>query len=112
MKQPQTAHHQHQPAAHLSNDAQELWNSVLAAYNLEVHHLRLLQAACEALDRAAEARRQTDKEGSYYTDRFGQPREHPGLKVERDSKVLYARLLRELCLDIEAPEDHRIPGLY
>ena len=38
---------------HLSSEARSLWRSVLADYRLEPHHLAILQAACEALDRAA-----------------------------------------------------------
>lgn len=41
------------PAAphHLSPVARKFWRSVLAEYELEPHHLAILAAACEALDR-------------------------------------------------------------
>src|SRR2546422_121105 len=44
------------PPAHLSPEAKRWWRLVLERYELEDQHLRLLQLAAEAWDRAAEAR--------------------------------------------------------
>ena len=49
-------------------------------------------------------------EGCYYVDRFGAPKSHPALSDERNGRVTFARLLRELNLSEEAPET-RLPGL-
>jgi P27 family predicted phage terminase small subunit len=68
---------------------------------LEHHHRRLLLLAAEAYDRAAEARETIQREGPYYDDRFEQPRAHPALAVERDSRIAFARLVRELGLEEE-----------
>jgi len=44
---------------------------------------------------------------------FTSPKTHPALSVEKENKIIFARLLRELCLDIEPPRDTgRPPGLY
>jgi hypothetical protein len=41
-----------EPAQHLSTEIAAWWRDVVATYELESHHLRLLQLACEAWDRA------------------------------------------------------------
>jgi P27 family predicted phage terminase small subunit len=84
---------------HLSKAQRELWREVVERYELATHHLRVLRLACEALDRCEEARRAVERDGIVYHDRFGQPREHPMLKVERDSRASAGKLIRELALD-------------
>lgn len=91
--------------AHLSAESKRWWRRIVADFDLEAHHLRLLQAACECWDRVLEARAAVDRDGAYYTDRFQQIKPHPGLAEERANKTLMARLLRELALDVEAPND-------
>ena len=96
---------------HLSVEAKNFYKKVITEYQLEDHHIKILTLACQCLDRIAEAQEVVRKNGSYYTDRWNQCKEHPGMKVERDNKILFARLIRELSLDISAP-DSRPPGLY
>lgn len=66
------------------------------SYFLESQDLRLLQSACEAWDRLQAARRVLDRDGVSYVDRFGAPRARPEVAVERDSRIAFARLVREL----------------
>lgn len=80
---------------------------MIAEYALEPHHLHLLKLACEALDRAEEARGALATHGTTYIDRFGAPRLRPEVAVERDSRLSFARLCRELDLDTEAPVSSR-----
>lgn len=72
---------------------------------LEPHHVKLLTLAAEAWDRCQQARELLDAEGLTYLDRFHAPRARPEVAVERDSRIAFARLLRELGLDIEAPAE-------
>jgi phage terminase small subunit len=81
----------------------------VAEYRLEDHHVRLLTLACEAWDRAQEARTTLETEGSYFIDRFKQPKAHPAIAVERESRVSFARLLRELDLEGDPQPDIRPP---
>lgn len=81
--------------------------SVVTDYDLEPHHERVLTLAAEAWDRASEAREVLAAEGTYVTDRFGQRKAHPAVAVERDSRIGFARLLRELDLDGEPAPDPR-----
>jgi phage terminase small subunit len=84
---------------HLSAATRRWWHSVVDEYALEPHHLHLLRLACEALDRAEEARAALATHGTTYSDRFGAPRLRPEVAIERDSRLAFARLTRELDLD-------------
>lgn len=99
------------PPDHLSSESSEWWTEILRVYVLQDHHLRLLQAACEAWDRAQQHRRTLKREGAYFTDRFGQPKAHPALAEERAARNEFRLLTRELGLD-GAPTDSRPPRLY
>ncbi len=92
------------PPRHLRAATKRWWNNVVAAYELDEHHLRLLALAGSAWDRAEQAREVLDRQGVTYNDRFGQPRTRPEVAIERDSRIAFARLLRELDLDGPAPE--------
>jgi hypothetical protein len=82
---------------------------VVNGYELDEHHVRLLQLAAEAWDRAEEAREALAQHGNVYNDRFGSPRARPEIAIERDSRLAFARLLRELDLDAEPPPDASRP---
>ena len=97
--------------SHLSQESKNFYRKVVSEFEFEDHHLKILQAACETWDRITEARVEVAKTGVFFLDRWGQPRENPAVKSERDSRVVFARLLRELNLDIAAP-DSRPPSLY
>src|SRR5262245_4699841 len=97
--------------AHLRPATRDWFAAVLADYELEEHHTRLLTLAGEAWDRGQQAREVLDREGLTYTDRFGAPRLRPEAGIERDSRIAFARLVRELSLDVEPPSDSRPPAL-
>jgi P27 family predicted phage terminase small subunit len=103
-----------QPPDHLSPSAQQWWRTVVEQYVLQEHHLRLLQLACEAWDRAQQARGQLAEEGLTVTGREGGLRPHPCVAIERDSRLAVARLVRELDLDTEPPVPERVgpPALF
>lgn len=94
---------------HLQPATAAWWRGVLRDFDLDEHHVRLLTLAAESWDRAQEARERLVADGAYYVDRFHQPKSHPAIGVERDARLAFARLLRELDLDAEAPADVRTP---
>jgi len=94
---------------HLTPRTRRWWVSVVEEYELEDHHVKLLSLAAEAWDRGQQARAILDAEGISYVDRFGAPRARPEVAVERDSRIAFARLLRELDLDVETRPDPRPP---
>lgn len=88
---------------HLQPATARWFRHVLAVYDLEQHHVRLLTLAAQAWDRAEQARIAIAEFGPTFTDRFGQPRSRPELAVERDATITFARLIRELDLDVDPP---------
>jgi len=78
-------------------------------WELEEHHVRLLTLAAEAWDRCGEARELVKSQGLTFTTRLGELRQNPAVGVERDSRLAFARLIRELDLDLEGPKDGARP---
>lgn len=91
------------PPKHLRGEAAAFWRRISREYDLLAHDFALLQGACEALQRAQEAREQVEQDGAYHEDRFGQPRAHPALQVERQSREQAEKFIRALCLDGDEP---------
>lgn len=93
------------PPNHLRADTAAWWQAVAADYALEAHHLRILTLAAESWDRGVEAREAIARHGTVYVDRFDQPRARPEVAIERDSRIAFARLVRELALDLDPPDE-------
>ena len=103
------------PPSHLTASTRRWWSQIVADYDLESHHLRLLQAACESWDRMQSARETIAAEGAFYRNSSDEPRPHPALAVERDSRIAFARMIRELGLNATPDPDPRpraISGRY
>lgn len=95
---------------HLSPGASAWWQSTVEAFEFDEHHLRLLRLACEAWDRGQAAREIIATEGMTFEDRFGSPKVRPEISIERDARIGFARLVRELGLDAAGqPEAPRPP---
>lgn len=76
------------------------WVHVVATWDLEEHHVRLLSLAAGAWDRAEQARELLAVHGLTFEDKkLNRPVARPEVAIERDSRIAYARLLRELDLD-------------
>ena len=93
------------PPTHLSALSKGWWREIVANFELEGHHLRVLQAAAEAFDRMAEARKLVKRHGVLIPDRYGVLKVNPACGVERDSRTSLLRAIRELDLDVEPPKD-------
>ena len=61
------------------------------------------------LEAQQEAREVLQLEGKIFIDRFDQPKPRPEVAIQRDSAIGFARMLRELDLDISAPTDRARP---
>lgn len=96
------------PPAHLGDDTRRWWASVTGDYQLEPHHLRLLQLACEAWERAQQAREILARDGITAVNDRGVTVAHPCVQIEKDARTGFARLVRELDLDTEAPRTERV----
>lgn len=85
---------------------------MLDDYELQGHHVRLLTLAAEAFDRCDQAREIIAKDGLTIPTGDGGLKAHPAVAIERDARLAFARLIRELDLDMEPPaEARRPPGL-
>ena len=73
--------------------------------------MRLLQLAAEAWDRCQEARALIAREGLTTRTRDGGMKLHPAVRVEQAAQIAYARLLRELDLDIDLPAEGKRPPM-
>lgn len=96
---------------HLSIPMRRWWTAVMREFDLDPQDVKLVTLAAEAHDRCTDARETIANAGTpYYTNRFGEPRAHPAVAIERDSRTSFARLLRELGLDAEPlSDDARLP---
>ena len=99
------------PPKHLSNDSSAFFNRAVATYEFDEHHLKLLTLACESWDRVVQARLGIEKHGLTFVDRHGARRPIAEINIEKDSRVAFARLVRELGLDVAPPADSRPPAL-
>jgi hypothetical protein len=85
---------------------------VVADFALEQHHVRLLTLAAEAFDRSCEAREELATTGLTFLGPNGTPHAHPAVMIERDARLSFAKLLRELDLDaVPPPQPSRPPSL-
>jgi len=95
--------------AHLRPSTAQWWQGVVTSYEIEPHVLPLLTLAAEAWDRCKQAREALAEHGLTMPGRYGQPIARPEVGIERDSRIAFARMLRELALDVEPPSESRPP---
>ena len=97
---------------HLQTTTKKWFKQVLEEYDFESHHVRLLTLAAEAWDRSVLAQAAIKKYGILYVDK-GRPRPNPAIRIKEQAEIIFARLIRELNLDVEPPKPPgRPPGLY
>lgn len=95
-----------EPPADFSDKARELWRAVVPARVRSPGGRALLELALRALDRAAMASAQVAEEGMLsITATTGAKHLHPLLKVERENRQLFARVMKDLGLDWHQPTD-------
>jgi hypothetical protein len=96
---------------HLRPETRAWFDAVMDGFALEPHHVKLLILAAEALDRCEQARIALAEHGTVYVDRYNCPHPRPEVAIERDSRLAYARVLRELDLDAAVTPTSRPPSL-
>ena len=90
------------PPDHLSPAMQAWWQAIVRDYDLDPHHLCLLEAACDAWHRMVQARETLARDGLTVTTKSG-TKKHPAAGI--DSRLAFARLVRELDLDCAPPTE-------
>jgi phage terminase small subunit len=99
------------PPKHLSADSAAFFRRAVNLFEFDEHHVRLLTLACESWDRAVQARQGIEQRGLTFVDRHGSPKPIPEIAIEKDSRIAFARLVRELGLDMAPPVESRPPAL-
>ncbi|OKP81173.1 hypothetical protein BTE77_02350 [Ensifer adhaerens] len=100
----------HKAPAHLRPETRKWIRQILADFELESQDFRVLVKTAEAFDRSEQAREQIAVDGLTVVDRYGTPKAHPCVAIERDSRTAFFRGLRELALSgVDAPETPRPP---
>src|SRR5215470_2883032 len=82
--------------ADLSESSKKFWQEIFEQYNLEPHHLKLLNAACVMLDGATAAEKAIKQHGEYHLDRHGVWRSHPAIADRKACLAQFARLLKAI----------------
>ena len=96
----------HKAPAHLSKESKKLWDDIISEYSIDdAAGLRILRVALEALDRAEMARESINKNGMLFRDKWRQPKPHPLLPIERDSRAAFLAGMKALNLDLEPLRD-------
>jgi P27 family predicted phage terminase small subunit len=90
------------PPNHLTAETAHWWRQVVSEYELQPHHLKILEAAADSWDRMAQARATVLADGLTVEGGTG-PKQHPCVAIERDARAAFARLIRELDLDEPVP---------
>jgi hypothetical protein len=91
------------PAApeYLGPEERSLFDEIIRAYGLRDEvSLKILSEALASLQRARLAREAIDAEGMTFLDDKGQPKGHPLLVVERDSRAAALSAFRQLNLEL------------
>lgn len=89
-------------ATPLSAEAKRLRAAIIREFSIEDAAGRaVLDAAVQAHDRMREAQAAVAADGVVVRDRFGQPKAHPLLTVERDSRAAFLAGIKQLGLDLE-----------
>lgn len=100
---------EHKIPAHLEAATRRWVEGIIADFDLDSHHHKILVKAAEAHDRGEQARKLLKDDGIVITDRFGTKKAHPAVAIERDARVAFMRAVRELGLDGDAAEAPRAP---
>ena len=85
---------------HLGKSGRQLWQQLHEEYELEGADLTaLLEVACTCVDRLDQARQILKKEGPVAKDRYGSPKAHPALQIEKDARAGLIAAFRAMDLD-------------
>lgn len=86
---------------HLSDKSKEIWDLSMEKAATPIRQV-MLQMALECLDRADECRELIDREGlTVISLKTGMSHCHPLLRVEKESRQLFAKIMGDLKLNLE-----------
>ncbi len=90
------------PPDHLSEKSKKIWKSVIPSDGKTLPRQVFILSALESLDRAEAARLVIDEEGMLLpASEKGIAHVHPLLKVEKDSRALFAKIWAQMNMPYE-----------
>lgn len=101
------------PPKQLKERGKQFWLAVIKEFTeLEgAHDLERLTIAANCLDEIEEAEELLKHAGLLVQDRWGGWKEHPAVKIIKNSQIIFLRAVRELGLDLSITEP-RPPRQY
>ncbi len=94
--------------AHLRPATRTWFDEICGAFELESHHLKILQLAAEAWDGYQQAREAIAENGTTFINvKHGDIKPRPEVAIMQNSRIAFLRALRELNLDLPAPDAPR-----
>ena len=93
---------------HLKPATKAWFEQICREFELQSHHLKILQMAAESWDNYETARDAIAENGmTFVNKRFGDVKARPEISIMQNSRLAFLRALRELNLDIAPPENPR-----
>jgi len=90
---------QRKPPSHLGKAGRALWADLSGDYEIvDADGWALLEVACVCADRLQQARDTIEAEGCFAKDRYGSPKAHPALLLEKDARNGLIAALKALDL--------------
>lgn len=101
------------PPRGLKAPGRRAWRCFLEVFDLsEPQDLARLEQACRCLDEIEELSAVVKKEGRIVYPPSGTMREHPASKAVRELRIVFARLVREMGVDLKEAPESRPPRQY
>ena len=93
---------------HLKPATRAWFEGICQAFELESHHLKILQIAAESWDAYEQARDSIAEHGMTFVNvKHGDVKPRPEVAIMQNSKISFLRALRELNLDVAPPDTAR-----
>ena len=100
------------PPSHLNRRAKDWWRKLVSEFEFQTEaDWRLLEEAAGCVQRIEECRAVIKEKGLMIPTGTGSWKPNPATNIERDCRILLARLLRELRLNDAPGIDDRPPAL-
>jgi phage terminase small subunit len=97
---------------HLKPATRAWFDQICREFELESHHLRILQLACESWDAYEDARDAIAQHGLTFVNlKHGDVKPRPEAAIMQNSRLAFLRCMRELNLEVAPPETPRPKSL-
>src|SRR5262245_52150609 len=93
---------------HLKPTTKAWFDHICSEFELESHHVKILQIAAESWDAYEAAREAIAEHGMTYVNvKHGDVKPRPEIAIMQNNRIAFLRALRELNLDVPPPDTPR-----